>query len=326
MKWLKSITSSSVRTFALISAKMVMLACAIAFVMGPLLRLTAAGNFLRETIELSLDFKYRAALGREPEVSPRLKILVFDDPASEMLGAGEIPLTSLAKVLAAIEEKSPSSILVPKNFSFGSDDPEVISAFRALRSDHVTTAAGAFLAPLQIGARAALTLDRPEFDLEKYAVSKERGHGLTANSAVTEGILYGPHSSVIEAFSKIGHTGYLGGGLYEPFLRVGPNRIVPHLAMFAAGDMRVDRGSMIVDGVTIPSNAGRSVINFLSPQNLRKRSFSLRSVFKMMDQGVPLKGLEAIRLLLFHRILLVEANSLTRRWADCAALISSHLR
>ena len=56
-------------------------------------------SYLRNTVELAFDFKSRLALGKEPPVSPRLKIVAYDDAAAEVTKSGDIPDHDLADIL-----------------------------------------------------------------------------------------------------------------------------------------------------------------------------------------------------------------------------------
>ena len=85
--------------------------------MSLLLCLPSSHDFIRTTWSLPIVFSVRAALGKAPEVSPDLKIYVFDDVTVADLGSDDLNIEEWGRLIQLFDEQKPRVILIDKMFA-----------------------------------------------------------------------------------------------------------------------------------------------------------------------------------------------------------------
>lgn len=249
---------------------------------------TKVGRHLRESVELSTDFYVRSWLGRSPGMSSNLKIIALDDPTADFLGAPDLPMRDLGRILSALRERNPYAVLIPKMFTFGTTDKTLLSLLGVSKADESIVAAAGFLSNSPIATRTPLKTSRAEFGLNTYGLDYSQAKNLFPGR---EGFIYGPHPSYWSVFDRIGHVGLVDGARFEPFIRSG-EIVLPHLSLYATKQVTFKRDELIINGRTVTPKDGKLLINFLDQDQIKKKTYSIKSVLKLIDNKSPLKGLD----------------------------------
>jgi class 3 adenylate cyclase len=276
---------------------------------------SAFTRYLRNAVELAFGFKVRRQLHREPHLSPRLKIIAYDDLAADALGMPELPDARLLQVIEGVQRAKPALILIDRTFVFGIPDEKARQGFKDLQHSEIPVAVGAYVSPVALGNRPHIVLSRPELQL----------NGDLSWLKVKTGVPYGPHPMVIEGFQKIGHLGYSDAGFFEPLVRFAPDKALPHLSLFAAHPVVLQDDGLWIKGERVPLTDGRTLVNVLSLSQLKGHVFSMRSVFQRLDSGGTLN--DAINP---DDIVLITVSSVTGQSGDLhdtplGRMRSSHL-
>lgn len=249
---------------------------------------TKVGRHLRESAELSSNFYVRSWLGLSPEISPNLKIIALDDPTADFLGAADLPPQELGKILLALSKRDPYAVLIPKMFTFGTTDDVLLSQLGASKENDSTIAAAGFVSKTPINTRTPLEVSRVDFVPKTYGLDVDQAKNLFP---ARDGLIYGPHPTYWGVFDRIGHVGLLDGARFEPFIRNGET-VVPHLSVYAARQVHFKNMNLLINERPVKHADGSLLINFLDQEQIKKKTYSIKSVLKMIESEKPLKGLE----------------------------------
>jgi class 3 adenylate cyclase len=245
------------------------------------------GHDLRANVELASDFAMRRALGLEPAVSERLKIVAFDDDSAEVLGSSELLDADLMAVLGALQTAKPRGLLVDEVFAFGVRDGATRAAFARLGRGAAPVAAGAAFEARASASRPLLDLSRGEFQHTTYARKTVGTPPPWSGSwlEISDGFAYGPHPSVLEGIARVGHVGQERLGLFRPVIRVGVDRVLPHLSLFAGEAVTLDERGLYVGDTEVPVVDGLTLVNALSPSSLVSQTFSMAPLLRSLANG-----------------------------------------
>ncbi|RZA25588.1 MAG: adenylate/guanylate cyclase domain-containing protein [Proteobacteria bacterium] len=227
-------------------------------------------QFESKTI-LPILFSLREKLGKSPALSPDIKVLAVDDVAAAKVGRSELTLLEWAKILEVIDRSEPRAILIDALFSLADADksPEGAEALKRLRAVKTPIYSGAFGAKDRIAGREIISLSEPINNRPDGLQTTTQGFGYT--------YAYGPHKSLSAILSRPGHL-YYGeeeGGFY-PFIAVGQDKVIPHIAFRAFADFQISEKTIRADGFDFPyANDRPTLINFSSYSTYMKQIFSL---------------------------------------------------
>ncbi|RYZ81375.1 MAG: CHASE2 domain-containing protein, partial [Proteobacteria bacterium] len=230
----------------------------------------ASRQFESKTI-MPILFSLREKLGKSPALAPELKILAVDDVAAAKIGRSELTLLEWAKILEVIDRSEPRAILIDALFSLtdAEKSSDGVQALERLKAVKTPIFSGAFGAQDLIAGRQKISLSDSVFN---------RPDGIqTSTQSFDYNYAYGPHSSLSEVFSRLGHL-YYGeeeGGFY-PFIAIGKDKIIPHIALRAFPDFKVGDKSIRAGGFEFPYAKDRpTLINFSSASTYMKQIYSL---------------------------------------------------
>lgn len=249
---------------------------------------TKLGRHLRQTVELSTSFYARTWQGRSPSMSPNLKIIALDDPTADLLGTADLPARELGKILSALSRRNPRAVLIPKMFTFGTTDDVLQSLSGVSKGGKTFIAVAGFMASATINSRVPLDPSRVEFDPKTYGLDKSQANKVLIGH---EGFIYGPHPSYWKAFDRIGHVGLVDASQFEPFIRIN-DLLLPHLSLYAADRVVFANGQIKINNRAVRTHDGTLLINFLDQDQIKKKTYSIKSVLKMIDARTPLNGLD----------------------------------
>ena len=237
-----------------------------------------------------ISFHIRAALGKSPPISPRLKIFGYDDLAVGEFQNSEITLGDWAKLFRAMGARKPRAILVDKMFSFiPAQDVSELDATRAALIATPIVSVGASLHENVVRAREKLDLARNDYRLEAFTAHPDDAAWLKQKVRNA----YGPSAALASAFRHVGHLNYPGDGRVEPFSRFDGGVVVPHMAIFAAENVRIVPDGLELNGRKAPVDRdGFLPVNFSTPSQYFQATFSMKSTLAKVHRGDPLTQID----------------------------------
>ena len=256
------------------------------------------GLYLESRLARPLDFQTRTLLHRDPVVSPKLKIYSIDDSTFAKLGSWVLSLDEWAAVLATLDSSQPRGIFIDAMFSKADAlNGETAEGLAKLAKIKTPITVGSFVTPAPIKYREPLDLDRPEYSLAGMT-------GVPAGSPVPNDRLppipdrrnwyaFGPAKELRQVFRFIGHFAYQGFGVIPPLIRMSDNSVIGHLSLYLAQERRIEQGKLILDGATVPVDAGGElVINFPPPKAFETINMSMRGLLNRALNGQASKVVE----------------------------------
>jgi serine phosphatase RsbU (regulator of sigma subunit) len=260
-----------------------------------LLNFTSARDIIAYRFATVLQYHARDWLGKTPPVSDKLKIFAIDDSTFSYLGGPTPSNETWAKVLTNIADRKPKTILIDSLFSSNAErgDERYIDQIRDL---DVPIYSGAYVKFAKINERYELPLDRPNQFLSRYmapgaSMSEEALPFLTD---MQERHVYGHSGDFEGAFFAQGHLVYNKTDWTVPlFLRLAPDRILPHLAVDAADRIQFRYQEMYIDGIRVPfTRKGSTAVNHRPPKMFYKKSRPLLSAIKNAYKGKEEKWIQ----------------------------------
>ncbi len=250
------------------------------------------GDYLDSRIARPVDFSTRAWLGKSPARSEQLKIFSLDDSTFSQLGKSTLHLDQWLSLFKTIAENKPRAIVIDGMFSIADSGGEDLERLvEGIRNVGVPIVVGGFVVNSEINFRKPLRLDRPEYDIATMmgiqSIAAAKADDIPQFSKALNWKAYGPAIELQSAFSHIGHFVYLEGrGKVSPFFRLDENSAIAHLALYAAKELKIAQGRLIVDSQVIPiDDRGEVVVNFLPSKDWVGANKSLRGILTRSLQG-----------------------------------------
>lgn len=259
---------------------------------------TELGAYLEARLALPVDFWARELLHESPEVSSKLKLYAVDDSTFAKLGTWVLSLEDWSKILKALAANKPRAIFIDAMFSRADDlKGDLAVTIDALKTIGVPVVVGSFVTRQEIRYREPLELARARYDLASML-------GAPAGSRFNEAELpplvdargwyaYGAAPELQPVFAASGHILYGGNGKLPPLVRLTDDEVLPHISHFLAKDRRIERGHLILDGMTVPIDAlGQVTVNFPPLNRFYERSKSMKGLLQLARDGRPSKLVE----------------------------------
>lgn len=254
---------------------------------------TSVREFIDTSFSQRLQFLLRDRLRLSPPLTDRLKILAIDDASFAYIG-GPAPRTDAwVKLLTNIARQNPSAVLIDGLFSSKPAAlPEIEKALQQMREQQLPIYTGAYVQMQPLAYRDELALDQPAFDLLRYVDDPQHLAETLPTLADQRGAkVYGPIIDYKGAFRGQGHIVHESVRKVAPMYRVQVDRIVPHLAFYAAQSIRFRDQKLYVNDKLVPlDKEGRVLLNHRPPQMFPAKSF--RFALKRAEQGEVEKNVQ----------------------------------
>ncbi len=261
---------------------------------------SSVGDYLNTKIADPLNFKIRDLVGKTQVLDSRIKVFAFDDKAYSQYGEGTISIESWADVLEAVVAKQPKVIVVDSMFS---ESPRTISEaaqakFMRVKQTGVPVVSGSFTQDQDRLKRNHLQLSAPQYSLETYLDIEVSPKDLNQGQKQMPDWMnrkgwtaYGPSEIYEHVFDKVGHFQLTRESRVEPFLWLGDQSVIPHVAMFAADSVKFSDRNMIVNGHRVVLNSkGESPVNFVAPSQI-----DVHSMNGLLDKSRQAKWLSNVK-------------------------------
>lgn len=238
-------------------------------------------------------FRLRSLLVNDTPLSPRLKILSFDDGTVASLKTSDLYIQDWAALLAAIDARKPQAIIIDKLFSIMFDPMDQASvATERLANVKTPIAAGAFVRRSEIKGRYPLIASQSRL----HVSADSHGHKSLAESFpdCSAWHAYGPAPDFSKIFSRVGHINVGEVGWIQAFFRINHQELLPYLGLVASHDPIRVTDEILVDGSPVPTDGtGRVLVNFSPRTAYFDRHVRLSSVLRNAKGHVPLDFIEA---------------------------------
>ncbi len=258
------------------------------------------GDYLRTRIELPLLYRVREMAGAGATVSPKMKMIFFDDAALAWLGAAEPSLAQWTPVLDAVASRKPSAIVINKVFGAlppGASNDDARHFVRELREIqdrfNVPLIAGAyfqsadnpFREKLSPGSTRSISPASWGLDPGIPVESQIGALGFPASDHSSD-FLYGPHRALVAAFSGIGAVNYQPNMMVPLVLRGRDNALVPHLAVAGFVNRSPGNGFLLVNGSRAPVNGrGEILPDIVARARLARVAISMKHFLDPASRG-----------------------------------------
>lgn len=232
------------------------------------------GDELRERAIAPLEFKLRDYAKKNPEISTRLKVVVYGDKAKKEFGVQElIPIEQWKKLIEGIASRNPRAIIFDKLFSFTFGSAENVAEFNAaLRSIKTPVIAAVAFGPIA-NAEGEYYADQ----FAKWDVAK------SANLAKGDvGQLLGPAPSIRPSFQKLGSIRLNNTAAVEPaWIETSSGLILPQISLSFAKTVSIDDDSVTADFSKLYLDRfSRIPVNFIQRREAFERFLPAATFFR----------------------------------------------
>ncbi|MCB9229589.1 MAG: SpoIIE family protein phosphatase [Deltaproteobacteria bacterium] len=257
-----------------------------------LLQHSQTGSFINHRIATVLDFRVRDYLGKNPPISPKIKIFGFDDKTFSVMQRPELYIDEWALCIKRLSEYQPKIIIIDKLFSVLYDPHESYQkTITTIKQAGVPVVVGSFVSANKIAFRDPLDYHQTLYHIpsaEKQGIRLEKSNLNLQNkpgeqfypedklwwgsgdpyryfSDFREQHAYGPAPLLRNAFTWVGHLQYAGNIHISPFIRIDNDYWIPHASLLAADSYSVQEGSAFVNNQKLFLNDHGEIMVNLSP-------------------------------------------------------------
>ncbi len=230
------------------------------------------GDILENEIALGSSYQFRSKIGRDPDLSSRLKVFFFDDKAFATVGRPSFTTDEWLKVFKSLDERKPKAILVDKIFSFPSGD--IDSILRAGTDIQTKIYTASFSTPTKIPGRhpvddsPSLSYKDPIFQNVDFEVKGSKPY------------IYGASKELRKFFSGTGQVEYRNQSHVPGYIKAGKNSVLLHISASAAESYSAEENVLVANGKRIRlDRRGRVLVNHGTKEALAKNSYGMSPLY-----------------------------------------------
>ena len=236
----------------------------------------------------------RSRAGHAPALSPKLKILAYDDTSFASFDSAEIRTMHYAKLLKSFERNQPQAVVIDALFgAFGALENDGTEALNMIASVSYDIFSGSFALSGAINDRAAINLEQPFYQLKTYLKSGANLASAHFGANITEHHVYGPGVYAQHAFHKLGNIQFVAPGKVLPVMRTDEGHVIFNLGMLAAKSLVLDDGRLFANGSEVPTDRfGETYINYPKREALLSSFKRLSPFINRSLLGLPITSIE----------------------------------
>jgi class 3 adenylate cyclase/CHASE2 domain-containing sensor protein len=236
----------AIKTFNLMQ-QAIILAAAAGFVVFLIAESKLGWNF-EQLVSRRIEYSIRNSVFDGPQISPRLKILVFDDSSSHVFGSDRLTFEQWAQLIEKISAEKPKKIIIDRRFAETGSADEIEQLKKALSSAGNVVSATSLL-PAQIAEKLIKNRGRlTGINDPKLAAKFFSSPGsLNTPEAANDWYLDGPIPELIATFQGIGLKWIDDYGYIRPYQRSASGRVIPHFSLLLADTLEIYPGKIVVD-------------------------------------------------------------------------------
>ncbi|MEI8027304.1 MAG: SpoIIE family protein phosphatase [Pseudomonadota bacterium] len=260
-------------------------------ILGLLLTRSEWGQLLSDRVSSPVEYRVRHWLGRDVKISPKLKIILYDDKVAARLNKPSLSLLEWARVLEYISLHQPERIYIDQIFGvgFGSSLEDKL-AIERISKIKTPISVGALISKNQIAYRSELPNSSP-FIVGGTENSKTTGLSVLEELPDLKKLkyyAYGPTYQMLPLFS-VGHIFYESERFITPLFRNGESSMLPHLALMGQ-KTTFDGEHLKINDSVVPMYRGRTSINVGKyPEDFLNITRSLNGILTRIEETPPQK-------------------------------------
>lgn len=243
-------------------------ACLSALVVGG--SVTEPGNRLAGQVKDSVDFRLRAAFGRSPEISSKLKIFSFDGRAAKAAAASGLVVADFLKIIAEVK---PKVILLGEGIVPAPERSRATAVFHDLQQRAVPMVIPVRWREGDCGGRKSV----PWPSIPEVFLGSSNGVSAFIDAIpLLPGMLCAPRWASDLSEASFAFQGPPEAGRVPLLMRSDSVHLVPHMGLNAADMLALAPGTVRVSGKSVPlDSSGMVPLNFLPPEAVEERTRSL---------------------------------------------------
>lgn len=265
-------------------------------VMSLVIAYSPAGLFLKNNIINYIEFNLRSSLSKDVQISDRLKLIVKDDNFISFMKKPDLSIIEWAEVLKYLSSHKPKAIFIDKIFSIGrssnysQNELEIFAdAIETIENIAFPIYTGASTNSGPIQSRSPLNTAAKMYDLNKYtreSLDKESldiaqvGKNLPYQNPE---FVFAKHPDYKNAFAPASIQ-YIGERYIHPMLRMGDDKVIPHLGILTADEIELNQKGLIINRKDTTMKNGKTIVNYLRPEKVYSQARSLKSLFSRISQ------------------------------------------
>jgi class 3 adenylate cyclase len=229
---------------------------------------------------MRVNFSARESLGNSVEVSPKLKIIVFDDIAERNFQSDGLTGSQWVNLINKIGAARPASIIIDKRFAGKIiRDDERQSIVNALKSAGNASALGVVTTSQAVVSASG---DSIVAESSNQLLSNAFENSSTAALSREQVHILGPHPAIRDGFRWLGHGHVNDFGYYRPYYRLGNGGALLHIALTPFSDVSFNGTEVSANGAEVPVDRhGNLVPNFIKPEDVARKG-QLISVYQYL--------------------------------------------
>ena len=238
------------------------------------------GWHIEQHTMMRVNFAARNSLADGVEISPKLKIIVFDDIAERNFQSDGLTANQWVNLINKIAATKPASIIIDKRFAGKMDrDVERQSVLNALKNAGNASALGVVTTSQAVVNAAG---DSLVSESSNQLLSNAFENSTTSSSAKDQVHILGPHPAIREGFRWLGHGNVNDFGYYRPYFRLGNGGALLHIALTPFSDVSFDGTTVSANGSIVPvDRLGYLVPNFIRPEEVARKG-QLTSIYQYL--------------------------------------------
>ena len=251
-------------------------------------------DFFVANVDLPALFRARHAIGKDPSLDPRLKILSFDETTFATLKADDLYINEWATLLEAIDKRSPRAIVIDKLFSVLFDPlneaPEALNKLKKLKTP---VAVGAFVRPSRVQGRDPFPLSIDTSNLDR-AYKKDDLVLKKFGTSKSNWFVYGPSKDFQSIFKRVGHINSGESIWVDAMIPLSDQSILPHLSLLSSKGTISIGDHLMIEQKNIPLDKKGRILANIAPSNVFfERHLRLAPILEAAKKGSSLEFIES---------------------------------
>jgi len=245
---------------------------------------SSLGSYIDTRIIAPIFFNVREYLGQTPPIHSKLKVIALDDSTFSYLGGPRLTFAQLASLLENVGRRQPKAILID---SLLSDQPRQIPGSLPESTKSLPIYTGSFPSQFPLRFRQPTDLSQTAYQAQTYLPTGLKLQDLSYSLDLrTSWIPYGNSTGYGDLVRATGHITYNRDGTISPFYQINEQTLLPHLSLYAADTIQLDRQALKINGQAAPlTKRGGLMINHRPPGDFYLRSISLRPMLQRAEAG-----------------------------------------
>ncbi len=266
MRWLPKITVAN------FNLRTTILAAALVWLSLVVFERSKFGDILENEIAVGGSYQMRSWLGKNPKLSPKLKVFFFDDKTFAALGKPDLSTAEWAAIFKSLDARKPRAILIDKIFSFpGGDVLDLLSKRDDIQTKIYTAG---FSTSVNITGRSEVK------NIGEAGYREPIFREVSFEQKQATPFIYGASKQLRRFFDGAGHVQYMNQSHIPGYIKAGRKTIFPHLSSAVSDSYDVKENSITVNTKKVNLDSrGRMLVNHGTKESLAASSFGMTPLY-----------------------------------------------